>query len=505
MTNKKGSTLLLALCLFFVFLIFVGALIPLSQRSFEKTATDVVQQQADYIAQSALTAFVNQLDEEMIRGQLQSVAESNSSSSSSWTAYGTTTGRVRIVLTGDALFNAANFTSNQPRQKYHIIVQAEAEYEGKTAQMSAVVQMLKVKNAYYDMNGSVPGIFQDITNLKRAVLINECRVPTPSSANFWINAISDQTVTQENLNGMVGGSSEKIELPAGVTMDDQVALIYRNIQSPTLVGNIEGNVYLEPADYTSAILGSDQPGQLIIQGDVICRGNLILQNATIKGNVYASGSIKKKGMVEYSTLFENLTLDNEVFNKYDTNQPLLSEPLHVETFIKLVTDDSQEAQFTVKEMDNIYKATHSDLKSLHVINEIKRNDAYFELEKMPDVLIVESKNKYFRPVFYIQDENPILSSQVTTNLLSSENIILVFSHPVTIRGDINVSVVAPKIIFEAENIVMNGRFQACEFENSQLVSSVNLKAREFQSYHAYTVPVLNSEDYYYFDLLYYQK
>lgn len=123
---------------------------------------------------------------------------------------------------------------------------------------------------------------------------------------------------------------------------------------------------------------------------------------------------------------------------------------------------------------------------------------------MPDSLIVESKNKYFRPVFYIKEENPILSNQVTTNLLSSENIILVFSHPVIIRGDINVSVVAPKIIFEAENIVMNGRFQACEFENSQLVSSVNLKAREFQDVNSYILPRLIG-DYYYFDLLYYQK
>ena len=74
MIRKKGSTLLLALCLFFVFLIFAGALLPLAQRAFKNTAADVTQQQAEYIAQSALTAFVSQLDEDTIRSQLQSVA-----------------------------------------------------------------------------------------------------------------------------------------------------------------------------------------------------------------------------------------------------------------------------------------------------------------------------------------------------------------------------------------------------------------------------------------------
>ena len=506
MIRKKGSTLLLALCLFFVFLIFAGALLPLAQRAFKNTAADVTQQQAEYIAQSALTAFVSQLDEDTIRSQLQSVAESNSSSSSSWTAYGSTSGRVRIILTGDALFNSVNFTSKQPRQKYHIIVQAEAEYEGKIAQMSAVVQMLKVKNAYYDMNGNVYSVFQEYPKvLRRAVLINECRVPTSSSANFWINAISDQKVTQENLNGMVGGSSDQIELPSGTKVDEKVALIYRNINYPRVVGNIEGNVYLQPAEYTKAILGSDKPGQLTVHGDVICQGDLILQNATIEGNVYVSGTVEEKGFNNYKSIYKNLSLDDEVFNTYSMHQPMLTEPLRMEEFITPETDDSQEVQFTIEEMKYAYKATNPDLKSLRVVsNEAGRTGSYFELEKMPDSLIVESKNKYFRPVFYIKEENPILSNQVTTNLLSSENIILVFSHPVIIRGDINVSVVAPKIIFEAENIVMNGRFQACEFENSQLVSSVNLKARELQDVNSYILPRLIG-DYYYFDLLYYQK
>ena len=50
MIRKKGSTLLLALCLFFVFLIFAGALLPLAQRAFKNTAADVTQQQAEYQA-----------------------------------------------------------------------------------------------------------------------------------------------------------------------------------------------------------------------------------------------------------------------------------------------------------------------------------------------------------------------------------------------------------------------------------------------------------------------
>ncbi|MFQ8581254.1 MAG: hypothetical protein ACLSA6_01330 [Holdemania massiliensis] len=88
----KGSTPVSALSVLCVS-IFAGALLPLAQRAFKNTAADVTQQQAEYIAQSALTAFVSQLDEDTIRSQLQSVAESNSSSSSSWTVGGSTSGR----------------------------------------------------------------------------------------------------------------------------------------------------------------------------------------------------------------------------------------------------------------------------------------------------------------------------------------------------------------------------------------------------------------------------
>ena len=78
-----------------------------------------------------------------------------------------------------------------------------------------------------------------------------------------------------------------------------------------------------------------------------------------------------------------------------------------------------------------------------------------------------------------------------------------FTHPVRIQGDLNVSVFAPKIIFEAEGVTVNGQIQACEFVNSELVNSINLRARN--SDNMYFITKLNSTESYYFDLLYYQK
>ena len=75
MRSKRGSTLLLTICLFMVFLIFAAALIPLSRRAFQQTAADVTQQQADYIAQSAVEALITQLDEESLRQTLIEVVE----------------------------------------------------------------------------------------------------------------------------------------------------------------------------------------------------------------------------------------------------------------------------------------------------------------------------------------------------------------------------------------------------------------------------------------------
>ena len=54
----------------------------------------------------------------------------------------------------------------------------------------------------------------------------------------------------------------------------------------------------------------------------------------------------------------------------------------------------------------------------------------------------------------------------------------------------------------AENITMSGRLQACEFEHSELVSSVDLKARNNED--MYFISKLASEDRYFFDLYYYQ-
>ena len=75
MRSKRGSTLLLTICLFMVFLIFAAALIPLSRRAFQQTAADVTQQQADYIAKSAVEALITQLDEESLRQTLIGVVE----------------------------------------------------------------------------------------------------------------------------------------------------------------------------------------------------------------------------------------------------------------------------------------------------------------------------------------------------------------------------------------------------------------------------------------------
>ena len=149
-----------------------------------------------------------------------------------------------------------------------------------------------------------------------------------------------------------------------------------------------------------------------------------------------------------------------------------------------------------------FQCLNSHLEQVSVKSGKELFVSYFSLKSMPETLIIESENKQYRPIFFIDDENPVLSDQVSTNLLSSENIMLVFTHPVRIQGDVNVSVFAPKIIFEAENITMNGRLQACEFEHSELVSSVNLKARNSQT--MYSVPKMSGESHYYFDLYYYQ-
>lgn len=499
MRSKRGSTLLLTICLFMVFLIFAAALIPLSRRAFQQTAADVTQQQADYIAQSAVEALITQLDEESLRQTLIEVVEgSKDQVVSDWASYGDH-GEYRYTVTRDAFYNESH--DRLLWSKSRIFITAEAKYEDKTSQMTAVVQATKYMNQFFDPNGIEREIASKDSLSKRAVLINECRIPTDHSASFWINAISDLTVTQQNVNGNISSEDEKID-DLQKNLDPKVVLIYRNIKNPVVTGHIDGNVVLEPAEYTKATIGSDTLGEVVIDGDVICKGDLVLKNATVTGAIYYTGSFKPVN-ASYTGEIRQIQPTDALFEKYMFNLPLIPRKIEsIEGYRKVTSSDDN---IDIKITDDsaiFYEFSNPNLEKLQIKNGKLLDISFVNLAKMPNQLIVESENKFYRPVFFIEDENPVLSDQVSTNLLNSENIILVFTHPVRIQGDVNVSVFAPKIIFEAENITMNGRLQACEFEHSELVSSVNLKARNNAD--IYEVFKLGGAEAYYFDLYYYQ-
>lgn len=498
MRSKRGSTLLLTICLFMVFLIFAAALIPLSRRAFQQTAADVTQQQADYIAQSAVEALITQLDEESLRQTLIGVVKGTKTQvESDWASYGDH-GEYRYVITLDPFYESHEYFL---WERQHLLITAQSKYEDKTSQMTAVVQATKFMNQFFDPNG----IERESTGknglAKRAVLINECRIPTDHSASFWINAISDLTVTQQNVNGNISSEDEKID-DLQKNLDPKVVLIYRNIKNPVVTGHIDGNVVLEPAEYTKATIGSDTLGEVVIDGDVICKGDLVLKNATVTGAIYYTGSFKPVN-ASYTGEIRQIQPTDALFEKYMFNLPLIPRKIEsIEGYRKVTSSDDN---IDIKITDDsaiFYEFSNPNLEKLQIKNGKLLDISFVNLAKMPNQLIVESENKFYRPVFFIEDENPVLSDQVSTNLLNSENIILVFTHPVRIQGDVNVSVFAPKIIFEAENITMNGRLQACEFEHSELVSSVNLKARNNAD--IYEVFKLGGTEAYYFDLYYYQ-
>ena len=498
MRSKRGSTLLLTICLFMVFLIFAAALIPLSRRAFQQTAADVTQQQADYIAQSAVEALITQLDEESLRQTLIGVVKGTKTQvESDWASYGDH-GEYRYVITLDPFYESHEYFL---WERQHLLITAQSKYEDKTSQMTAVVQATKFMNQFFDPNG----IERERTGkkglAKRAVLINECRIPTDHSASFWINAISDLTVTQQNVNGNISSEDEKID-DLQKNLDPKVVLIYRNIKNPVVTGHIDGNVVLEPAEYTKATIGSDTLGEVVIDGDVICKGDLVLKNATVTGAIYYTGSFKPVN-ASYTGEIRQIQPTDALFEKYMFNLPLIPRKIEsIEGYRKVTSSDDN---IDIKITDDsaiFYEFSNPNLEKLQIKNGKLLDISFVNLAKMPNQLIVESENKFYRPVFFIEDENPVLSDQISTNLLNSENIILVFTHPVRIQGDVNVSVFAPKIIFEAENITMNGRLQACEFEHSELVSSVNLKARNNAD--IYEVVKLGGTEAYYFDLYYYQ-
>lgn len=148
MRSKRGSTLLLTICLFMVFLIFAAALIPLSRRAFQQTAADVTQQQADYIAQSAVEALITQLDEESLRQTLIGVVKGTKTQvESDWASYGDH-GEYRYVITLDPLYS--EYHDWLLWSKSRIFITAEAKYEDKTSQMTAVVQGMRFNNYFFD-------------------------------------------------------------------------------------------------------------------------------------------------------------------------------------------------------------------------------------------------------------------------------------------------------------------------------------------------------------------
>lgn len=498
MRSKRGSTLLLTICLFMVFLIFAAALIPLSRRAFQQTAADVTQQQADYIAQSAVEALITQLDEESLRQTLIGVVKGTKTQvESDWASYGDH-GEYRYVITLDPFYDSHNWFA-WIKQKLYIT--AESRYEGKTSKLTAVIQSTRYDNLFFDPIGIEKEFLGNEARAKRAVFINECRVPTEASANFWINAISDLSVTQENVNGQI--SEERMEPTyPNEFIDEKVVLIYRNIKNPVVTGNIDGNVVLEPAEYTKATIGSNEVGQVVINGDVICKGDLILKNARINGAIYYSGDLTNIGS-SYTGETYQVNSEDKIFSYYELNLPVVPAPLNVLEFENNNNYEDENVDIVLEDSKVlIFNCNNPQLNSVHIKSGKDRIAAYFNLTKMPDELVIESENKRFRPIIIINDENPVLSDQISTNLLSSENIILVFTHPVRIQGNLNVSVFAPKIIFEADGVTINGQIQACEFENSELVNSMNLRARN--SDNMYFITKLDSTEAYYFDLYYYQ-
>lgn len=133
-----------------VFLIFAAALIPLSRRAFQQTAADVTQQQADYIAQSAVEALITQLDEENLRQTLIKVVQRTQDQVvSDWASYGGR-GEYRYVITLDPFYESHEYFL---WEKQHLLISAQSKYEGKTSQMTAVVQATKYMNQFFDPNG----------------------------------------------------------------------------------------------------------------------------------------------------------------------------------------------------------------------------------------------------------------------------------------------------------------------------------------------------------------
>ena len=146
MRSKRGSTLLLTICLFMVFLIFAAALIPLSRRAFQQTAADVTQQQADYIAQSAVEALITQLDEESLRQTLIGVVKGTKTQvESDWASYGDH-GEYRYVITLDPFYESHEYFL---WERQHLLITAQSKYEDKTSQMTAVVAGYKIYESVF--------------------------------------------------------------------------------------------------------------------------------------------------------------------------------------------------------------------------------------------------------------------------------------------------------------------------------------------------------------------
>lgn len=494
--SRQGSTLLLTICLFLVFIIFAAALVPLSRRAFENTAVRIQQQQAQYVAQSAAEAFVSQLDQPQMEELLEPVMDTGKPIETGWFDYDDQSQfQFRIERIEDT-WQSSEYWDSTAWEQAQLRLTATSRSNGKTAAVSAVIQGRRTRNQFYDLDMAS----MESVEMTRILWINECRTPTPASASFWIDAVADKEVTRENLQDdqQPAGPDSSVTV-ADPSVNEQPVMIYRNIQHPVVTGELNADLVLEPAEYTKAEIGSSTPGKVVVNGDVYCKGDLILNNVTVSGTVYATGRVIRSGFVSAESIVEAASADQ--VSKYDQMQPLLTDRFPAESMSVEEINDAEAVIKTRKNGQLTYALTNADLKSVKIENQgMNRN--YFLLKTMPESIEVYSETESYRPVFYIDDPHPVLTDQIKTTLLSSENIILVFSHPVTIQSSLNVSVAAPTIRFAAEHLTLSGRYQACRFEKTELVDSVRLIGRNTSADYSY--PRSGEPVQFRLDLLYYE-
>lgn len=517
--SKQGSTLLFTMLVFSMFLIFAAALTSLAQRSFQQTASDVDYQRAYFTAKSTAEVFVKQLEGNTFDAMLTQVVEDGQTLTGDWVDFDEYS-QYRYTLKRDS-------TNDLPTSSITtLLVTAEGRVNGKIQSVTAEIQATTRFNEFYDP--------------ERVVMINQCKIPTEATANFWINASSTKikpavkptTPVRSEVTDPLKKEETKVEEPKGNDLiideeddpNDKVTLIYRNIEEPKITGNLDANIYLEPAEFTKAILGTTTANEVEINGTVYCRGNLVIRNTIINGDVHVDGKITFEGESRVNgTAYTNKPVDAGkvnsfqplnagVFVYYDKIEPLITEKLALDrNFITVHT--LLESDVTIKtasDVDAAYELTNENVSNLRIEVDDKTTStargakvAIVYVKKLPAKIEIVSKIQNFQLYLYVEDPAPVLADQISSNLVAPENIHLLFANPVTITGNTNASIYSDKIIFGANGLQLSGSVQACEFENASLLTSFNLQKKYYDT--AFIPKLDGNQKYYYFDFLAYRN